>query len=167
MRTDTKTWLEDYLQAGMRPAAEVLAAAVAEGHSERTLRRVKSELEVESVKDGVFGGISYWALPGQAKSFESYPANAATGQGVGSLCKNGSSKGNGGNDSPKAANSCMPSPHDSLRQTEVAGTVHCGGCTHYEPDRVGDGTGIGNCRLGNPGQYPRAEHYCEQFERCS
>ena len=63
--------------------------------------------------------------------------------------------------------------------------VSCGDCTHFLPDQVGDGAGIGNCfrfeeyKLKNPSDqallkarasmgkallYPRTVRYCAKFK---
>ncbi len=47
-----KTYLDLVLRSGPAPALEVIAGAKQLGISERTLKRAKSELEVQSVKQG-------------------------------------------------------------------------------------------------------------------
>jgi hypothetical protein len=44
--------------------------------------------------------------------------------------------------------------------------VTCGGCLHFEPDRTGDGSGLGACRIDAPASrrppalWPNAPHRC-------
>jgi hypothetical protein len=57
-----KTFIELALRGGPAPAAEVIAGAEKLGISERTLKRAKSELEVQSVKQGK---VWMWKQEGQ------------------------------------------------------------------------------------------------------
>ena len=49
--------------------------------------------------------------------------------------------------------------------------VRCGDCIHFQPDEIGDGTGIGRCGIGAPAAYlpqmkllyPNIERCCDQF----
>jgi len=45
--------------------------------------------------------------------------------------------------------------------------VCCGDCLHFQPDRIGDGSGIGDCKAGiQPSgglMYPRVERLCQAF----
>ena len=44
--------------------------------------------------------------------------------------------------------------------------VTCGDCQHFQPDAIGDGTGIGGCTAGvmtGPLKYPPVKRYCEQW----
>lgn len=58
-------WLLLTLDEAPRPATEVITAGDAAGHTERTLRRAKSELKIESTRIGGGDGVFFWCLPGQ------------------------------------------------------------------------------------------------------
>jgi hypothetical protein len=60
--TEAMGFLAAALEAGPRPASEVLAAARGAGLAERTVRRAKAALGVVAQKDG-FGGGWRWGLP--------------------------------------------------------------------------------------------------------
>lgn len=47
-RNEAKDWLANHLKDGPRPAKETIQQAKQNGHSERTLRRAKAELEVDA-----------------------------------------------------------------------------------------------------------------------
>jgi hypothetical protein len=51
-------------------------------------------------------------------------------------------------------------------QEADTGRVCCGDCGHFERDRIGDGTGIGNCPTVNPPDllWPGTERHCLRFE---
>jgi len=48
--------------------------------------------------------------------------------------------------------------------------VTCGGCLHFRADEVGDGSGLGACRIGAPASrrtpalWPNAPHLCSDHE---
>lgn len=48
--------------------------------------------------------------------------------------------------------------------------IRCGDCAHFQPDTIGDGSGIGTCAQGivpplrAPAMYPRAPRCCGGFE---
>jgi hypothetical protein len=48
--------------------------------------------------------------------------------------------------------------------------VTCGACEHFQPDKIGDGSGIGSCRVNawKPGRgmplYPMAKRFCGDFK---
>jgi hypothetical protein len=66
-----------FLKEGPRTCHEVWAAAQEQGLSERTLNRVKRELEIESDRVWVNGAPrSYWLLPGQKKPESAPPQEA-------------------------------------------------------------------------------------------
>ena len=50
----------------------------------------------------------------------------------------------------------------------AAKPVRCGDCRHFERDRIGDGHGIGECRVRTdppgPALYPKVERHCRHFE---
>jgi hypothetical protein len=59
---DAKDWLRSALANGPRPCKELMAEATGRGEiSEKSLRRAKSDLEIESIKDGKNRWL--WALP--------------------------------------------------------------------------------------------------------
>ena len=60
-RGGAKEWLFEYLKGGMQLAAAVMAEGKAVGFSERTLKRAKGDLNIESIKDS--SGPWYWKLP--------------------------------------------------------------------------------------------------------
>ena len=67
-RRDTAAdWLQAYLKDGPKDADDILKAAVEAGHSERTLRTVKSKLSIQSIKsfspEGNVQGRWEWSLP--------------------------------------------------------------------------------------------------------
>ncbi len=49
--------------------------------------------------------------------------------------------------------------------------VTCGDCEHFQPDKIGDSTGIGSCRVNawKPGRgmalYPNAKRFCNDFKQ--
>jgi hypothetical protein len=49
--------------------------------------------------------------------------------------------------------------------------VTCGDCEHFQPDKIGDGSGIGSCQAGawTPGRglclYPNAKRFCNDFKQ--
>lgn len=51
-----------------------------------------------------------------------------------------------------------------LPHEESQGPVACKGCSHFTPDAIGDGTGIGLCAIDAPTDYPR---YPDARRRCS
>lgn len=57
---DAGTWLKGFLSSGHKPAADVVAAAAREGIKDRTLKRAKSGLAVDSFKQG---DTWWWRLP--------------------------------------------------------------------------------------------------------
>lgn len=64
----------------------------------------------------------------------------------------------------------LRSPTGGTKAPSIAsGPVACGDCRHFEPDTIGDGSGIGSCGAGaplsGPPRYPRVERYCRRFER--
>lgn len=58
-RTDAAEWLIDFLRDGPKPAKMVYKHAKLDGHSERTLKRAKSAVGVDSVKEG-YGDEGHW-----------------------------------------------------------------------------------------------------------
>lgn len=58
--TDAATWLNGFLSSGHKPAADVVSAAAREGIKDRTLKRAKSTLGVDSFKQA---DTWYWRLP--------------------------------------------------------------------------------------------------------
>ena len=72
-------------------------------------------------------------------------------------------------------------PDDTSQGTNAAenaseSLVCCADCQHFQPDTVGDGTGIGDCTINAPSTrldelarpnerslYPNAERHCHQF----
>jgi RecA-family ATPase len=62
---DAEDFLTDYLKDGPRKAADVLKAGKAAGNAEKTLRRAKTKLKVQS-KQGEFHGDWFWHLPQMA-----------------------------------------------------------------------------------------------------
>ncbi len=65
-RDAAEAWLEEALAGGARPARELYAEAEAAGIAERTLKRAKGRLGVETEKRGGMNGGWYWSL-GAAK----------------------------------------------------------------------------------------------------
>lgn len=55
-REDAADWLVDFLSNGPVPATEVFRQGAKEGHSEKTLRRAASDLDVRKRKAGMDGG---------------------------------------------------------------------------------------------------------------
>jgi hypothetical protein len=78
-----------------------------------------------------------------------------------------------GNDNP-APEPAHQDPHQADKQPPPANAVwvRCANCQHFQPDTIGDGTGIGNCLTGHkprggnePPLYPRARRYCASFKQ--
>jgi AAA domain len=63
--TDAQHWLEDYLtmKGGICESAKIKKAAVAAGHTERSLRTARSRLRIEVSESG-FPRHTWWSLPG-------------------------------------------------------------------------------------------------------
>jgi len=64
-RNDAADWLYEYLENGPKPAKQLIYNAAKAGYSERTLRSVKKNLEIQSYKspDDDRGETWVWALP--------------------------------------------------------------------------------------------------------
>jgi hypothetical protein len=62
---DAQHWLEDYLtlKGGICESAKVKKAAVAAGHTDRSLRTARSRLKIEVSESG-FPRHTWWSLPG-------------------------------------------------------------------------------------------------------
>jgi hypothetical protein len=61
---------------------------------------------------------------------------------------------------------------DKNHLSQNATMVFCAACQHFKPDTIGDGTGIGTCRIGHkprggnePPLYPKARRYCSTFTK--
>ncbi len=79
-----EAWLEDALAGGARPARELIPEAEAAGIAERTLKRAKSRLGVETDKRGGMDGGWYWTLdaPKGAKAPTVGPLPEPSGDGA-------------------------------------------------------------------------------------
>lgn len=62
--TEAEGWLLDFLEHGARLATDTIVAGEQAGHTERTLKRAKSTLEILSKKTS-YSGVWFWCLPGQ------------------------------------------------------------------------------------------------------
>ncbi len=58
-----------------------------------------------------------------------------------------------------------------IPKATLTSRVRCGGCRHFERDTIGDGSGIGCCKIGGEGTGPRypalwanAQRECKDFE---
>jgi putative DNA primase/helicase len=71
-RDEAAAFLREMLADGPRPQTEIEEAAKDQGHSWRTVRRAKTDLQVESDKDGIGGGW-VWSLPKRATWSSSSP----------------------------------------------------------------------------------------------
>jgi putative DNA primase/helicase len=78
-RTEAQTFLKKFLVKGPQEASEVTAAAAAEGISDRTLDRAKSDLGIESRKKGTGWE---WALPDEQPKDASTDDEETGGLGV-------------------------------------------------------------------------------------
>ncbi len=77
---EAKAFLQDALRDGRQPAKKLFRDAKAIGISEKTLRRAKADLNINSFKDGLNGGW-VWELPsaeGGQGGQDSRPGNVAT-----------------------------------------------------------------------------------------
>jgi len=58
---------------------------------------------------------------------------------------------------------------NALSETDQA--VTCGDCEHFQPDTIGDGSGIGSCEADawksgrGPCLYPKAKRFCNDFKQ--
>jgi hypothetical protein len=62
---EAEEWLASFLDREPKPALEILAAGDKQNHSERTLKRAKSALQITSHKTNFADSVWYWCLPGQ------------------------------------------------------------------------------------------------------
>ena len=58
-----------------------------------------------------------------------------------------------------------------IAKAMLTSRVRCGECRHFEQDTIGDGSGIGRCRIGGEGTGPRyralwpgVSRECKDFE---
>jgi hypothetical protein len=75
-RRDAEAFLRDYLKDGPRLQRDVEQAAKAERIAERTLKRAKKAVGVESDKVGFQAGAWYWRLPDPASANAGAPKGA-------------------------------------------------------------------------------------------
>ncbi|XSG85680.1 MAG: hypothetical protein ACPW60_02935 [Methylohalobius sp. ZOD2] len=60
--------------------------------------------------------------------------------------------------------------HRCWAPPEAPERVRCADCRHFQPDEIGNGSGIGDCRVdawqpGEPLLYPSRKRICGQFTR--
>jgi len=99
-RVEAREWICMYLEQGEKPATDILKEASKLGFSERTLRRVKKEIGIESSK-GEFSGVWSWTLPEESQPPHEdcqTPPEGCHQQDAGSLRLNPYKKSNKSND---------------------------------------------------------------------
>lgn len=118
-RDEAREFLLAELGDGARPATEVLAEGKGNGIAERTLRRAKKALDIESFKEHSRDGAWCWRLP-QSKAANPLPTHPEPGDG-GSLQNSPSQREIPALNSSRRVEGCHSLDSGSLRRTGALG----------------------------------------------
>jgi putative DNA primase/helicase len=140
--SEAEDFLLKLVRHGASSVKEIQNEVKDAGLSWHTIQRAKKNLRIEAYKPGMKTGW-FWRLPTKdAKNIE------------------------------ESQNTCMATFANlgSLHDIQIQPTVTCDNCTHFLPDSIGNGTGLGHCKIsawyiGQPPLFPNTMRNCKNFKQ--